>query len=142
MIERSNGFEDFIKECSEKRAGVSSLSGTEKQMPELSIESVFQLLLEDREIIKTQVSNPEILSQFLMQNTSSMKELLQIKLIDDEQRNEFEEQACESIAAELERGNEAGVLLAEHLINMSSSEGELNVSVDGHDFKIVIEQTS
>jgi len=111
-----------------------------KKMSELSIESVHQLLLEDRETIKTQVSAPDVKSQLLMQNTNAIKELLQIKLFDDEQREELEEQACESINAELKKGNEAGELLAEHLINMGSSEGELSVSVDGKTFKIVIEQ--
>lgn len=109
---------------------------------ELSIESVHQLLLEDRKTIKEKVSPYEMEAQLLMQNTNAIKELLQIKLFDDEQRDELEEQACESINAELKKGDEAGVLLAEHLINMGSSEGELSVSVDGNTFKIVIEQTS
>jgi len=171
-------------------------------MPELSIESVHQLLLEDRKIIKDDVSINDGRNQLLMQNTNAIKELLQIKLFDDEQqfdednrqmvdsialeirellfsdasdmmqgamigspiecfafakwwiqrekglkiredifsRSPQEEQACESINAELKKGNEAGVLLAEHLIDMGSSKGELNVSVNGKDFKIVIEQ--
>jgi len=111
-------------------------------MPELSIESVYQLLLEDRERIHDVSVNPNERTQLLMQNTNEIKDLLQIKLFDDEQCDELEEQECESINAELKRGDEAGVLLANHLIAMGSSKGELNVNVDGHDFKIVIEQTS
>jgi len=102
MIERSNGFEDFIKECSEKRAGVGSLSGTEKQMPELSIESVHQLLLEDRKTIKDDVSINDGRTQHLMQNTNAIKELLQIKLFDDEQQfDEDNRQMVDSIALEI-----------------------------------------
>jgi len=65
-----------------------------------------------------------------------------IDMIAIKESRQCEEQACESINAELKRGDEAGVLLANHLINMGSSKGDLSVNVDGHDFKIVIEQTS
>jgi len=65
-----------------------------------------------------------------------------IDMISIKESRQCEEQACDEIIAELKRGDEAGVLLANHLINMGSSKGELSVNVDGKDFKIVIEQTS
>lgn len=47
---------------------------------ELSIDSVYQLLLEDRERIKTQVIDPEIRIQFLAQNIDVITDLLQLKM--------------------------------------------------------------
>jgi len=102
---------------------------------ELSIDSVYQILLEDRERIKTQVIDTEIRIQFLAQNTDVIADLLQLKMHYEQQT---EEQACESIQAELDNGEELAKLLAKHLIAMGSCGTSFDVEVYGNQFYVEI----